>query len=63
MKMRLKIANNVDITKTFTGSIRAGSTYGYETTLETHSNETFPTIRTISSFIVICEPCDCEEWQ
>lgn len=55
-KLRFRIANGVDVTKVFTGSIRAGSTYGYELTLETHSNHTFPTIRAVSSFIVIVLP-------
>lgn len=58
-KIRLRIANNVDITKLFSASIRCGSTYNYELTLETHSNNTFPTIRAIPSFVVIVEPI-CE---
>jgi hypothetical protein len=56
--MKLKIANNVDVTQVFSGSIRAGKTYDWDVTLETHSNYTAPTIRGVASFIVIVD-CVC----
>ena len=58
--MKIRLANDVDLTRTFSASIRAGSSYNYETTLETHSNETAPTIRTISGFVVIVQPYEEE---
>lgn len=56
-KLRLRIANNVDITKVFSASIRGG-TRGYEDAcaVESHSNEICPTIKTIEGFTVIVEP-------
>lgn len=56
-KLRLRIANNVDITKVFSASIRGG-TMGYEDAcaVESHSNEICPTIKTIEGFTVIVEP-------
>lgn len=45
----------MDLQRTFSASIRAGSTYGYEVTLETHGNDTVPTIRAVMSFVVIVE--------
>lgn len=57
--MKLKIANNVDITKLFSASIRAGKSYDWEVTLETHSNNTCPTIRSIgANFVVVVEIID-----
>lgn len=55
-KGQLKVANDVDTCTLFSGSIRAGKSYGYVPTLETHSNCTFPTVRTFTGFIVVCEP-------
>lgn len=57
-RFKLNIANNVDVTKPFSASIRAGSTYNYENTLETHSNDTAPSIRCVSNFVVIGMPYD-----
>ena len=56
-KLRLRIANNVDITKVFSASIRGGAR-GYKDAcaVESHSNEICPTIKTIEGFTVIVEP-------
>ncbi len=56
-KLRLKIANNVNVTKMFSASIRGGQRGDEDAcTIETHSNDVFPTIRTVAGFIVIGEP-------
>ena len=55
-KLRLRIANDVNIGRTFSASIRGGSR-GYEDAcaLETHSNDIAPTIKTVEGFTVIVE--------
>lgn len=55
-KLRLRIANGVDVTKTFSASIRGG-VRGYEDAcaVESHSNDISPTIKTIEGFTVIVE--------
>lgn len=53
-KLRLRIANNVDIGRTFTACVRAWEKYGHDSMcIETHSNCDFPTIRAIANFIVV----------
>lgn len=53
-KLRLRIANNVDIGRTFTASIKGG-TRGYSDAcaIETHSNTEFPTVKTMGGFMVV----------
>lgn len=56
-KLRIRIANNVDVSKTFSASIRGG-TRGYDDAcaIESHSNDVSPTIKTIDGFTVIVIP-------
>ena len=56
-KLRLRIANNVDVSKVFSASIRGGGR-GYEDAcaVESHSNDVCPTIKTVEEFTVIVEP-------
>lgn len=53
-KLRLRIANNVDIGRWFSASIRGG-TRGYSDAcaIETHSNTEFPTVKTMGGFMVV----------
>lgn len=55
-KLRLRISNGVDVTRTFSASIRGGAR-GYEDAcaVESHSNDVSPTIKTIEGFTVIVE--------
>lgn len=57
IKARLRIANNVDITRTFSASYRGG-VRGYEDmcALETFSNEIAPCVKTLQGFTLIVEP-------
>ena len=54
-RLKLRIANRVDITRLFSASIRGG-VRGYKDAcaLETHSNDVVPTIKTVDGFTVIC---------
>ncbi len=56
-KLRIRIANNVDIGRVFSASIRGGQR-GYEDAcaVESHSNNVSPTIKTVEGFTVIVEP-------
>ena len=56
-KLRLRIANDVDICRVFSASIRGGQR-GYDDAcaVETHSNDVSPTIKTVEGFTVIVEP-------
>lgn len=56
-KLRIRIANNVDVGRMFSASIRGGKR-GYDgaCALESHSNDVFPTLRTIDGFTVIVVP-------
>lgn len=56
-KIGLRIANNVDTTKVFSANFRGGRGIDDETmALESHNNNVCPTIRTITNFVLICEP-------
>lgn len=57
-KIELRISNNVDTTKVFSANLRGGGRgIDNETmALETHSNEIAPTLRTLTNWILICEP-------
>lgn len=57
-KIGLRIANNVDTTKVFSAKLCGGGRgIDHETmALESHSNDVCPTIRTITNFVLICEP-------
>lgn len=53
-KLRLRIANNVDIGRKFTACVRGGEKYGHDSMcIETHSNYDFPTIRATANFVVV----------
>lgn len=56
-KLRIRIANNVDVCRVFSASIRGGQR-GYEDAcaVESHSNDVSPTIKTVEGFTVIVEP-------
>lgn len=56
--MKLRHSNRVDLSRVFSASIRGGIRGIDDDTmaLETHSNDICPTIRTISGWVVICEP-------
>ena len=56
-KLKLRIANNVDVCRVFSASIRGGQR-GYDDAcaVETHSNDVSPTIKTVEGFTVIVEP-------
>jgi len=62
-KIALRIANNVDTTKVFSANLRGGGRGIDEDTmaLETHSNEIVPTLRTLTNWILICEPYESEQ--
>lgn len=57
-KIELRISNNVDTTKVFSANLRGGGRGIDDETmaLETHSNEIAPTLRTLTNWILICEP-------
>lgn len=57
-KIELRISNNVDTTKVFSANLRGGGRGIDEETmaLESHSNEIAPTLRTLTNWILICEP-------
>ena len=62
-KIRLRHANNVDLTQTFSASIRGGGgVRGFTDAmaLETHSNDIYPTVKTVN-FCVIVEVSDESE--
>lgn len=61
-KIELRIANNVDTTKVFSANLRGGSRGIDDDTmaLETHSNDVVPTLRTLTNWILICEPMNKE---
>lgn len=56
-KLRIRIANEVDVSRMFSASIRGGKR-GYEDAcaIETHSNDVSLTIKTLTGFTVIVEP-------
>lgn len=57
MKMRIRIANNVDAGRMFSASIRGGVRgYADAVTVESHSNDVCPCIKTVNVFTVIVEP-------
>lgn len=55
-KLRLRVANDVDLTRTFSASIRGGQR-GYEDAMavESHSNDVAPTIKCLQGFTLIVE--------
>ena len=57
MKLRLRIANNVDTDRTFIASLKGGQR-GYQDAMavETYSNDIAPCIKTLEGFTVIVEP-------
>lgn len=56
-KLRFRIANNMDVTQPFSASIRGGSRGFVDAcAVESHSNDVFPTIKTIECFTVIVLP-------
>lgn len=57
-KIRLRHSNNVDLTQTFSASIRGGGR-GFDDAmaLESHSNDIYPTVKTVN-FCVIVEVSD-----
>ena len=58
-KLKLRISNGVDVTRTFSASIRGGGRgFSDACALESHSNDVFPTIKTIEGFTVIVEVKD-----
>lgn len=60
-KLRLRIANKVDVTRIFSASIRGGQRgYADACAVESHSNDVSPTIKTVEGFTVIVEPYDEE---
>jgi len=62
-KIELRISNNVDTTKVFSANLRGGCRGIDDETmaLETHSNEIAPTLRTLTNWILICEPYEQQE--
>lgn len=55
-KLRFRNANDVDMGKTFSASIRGGKRgYPDACAIETHSNDVSPTIKTLTGFTVIVE--------
>lgn len=63
-KIGLRIANNVDTTKVFSANLLSAGGRGIDEetmALETHSNDVCPTIRTITNFVLICEPYEQQE--
>lgn len=57
-KIRLRHSNNVDLTQTFSASIRGGVRgFTDAMALETHSNDIYPTVKTVN-FCVIVEVSD-----
>ena len=61
-KMRIRAANDVDTTRTFSASIRGG-VRGYDDAMaiEAHSNDVFPCVKTLVGFSVIVEVDDCSD--
>lgn len=56
-KLRLRIANNVDVTHPFSATIRGGVRGFVDAcSVDSHSNDVFPTIKTFESFTVIVFP-------
>lgn len=56
-KLRIRLANDVDIGKPFSASIRGGIRgYADACAVESHSNDVFPTIKTVEGFTVIVLP-------
>lgn len=56
-KLRLRIANEVDVNKVFSASIRGGVRGFHDAcAIESHSNDVVPTIKTLVGFTVIVEP-------
>ena len=61
MKLKLRIANNVNVTRTFSASLRGGVRgYADAVAVEAHSNEVCPCIKTVNGFTVIVEPYEQE---
>lgn len=57
MKLKLRIANNVDVNRTFSASLRGGVRgYADAVAVEAHSNDVCPCIKTVNNFTVIVEP-------
>ena len=62
MKLRLRIANDVDTSKVFSASLRGGLRgYTDAVAVESHSNDVCPCIKTINGFTVIVEPYDRQQ--
>lgn len=58
-KIRIRIANNVDVTNVFSASILGGVRgYADACAVESHSNDVCPTVKTLHGFTVIVEPYD-----
>lgn len=56
-KLRLRIANNVDVTQPFSATIRVGVRGFVDAcAVDSHSNDVFPTIKTVEGFTVIVLP-------
>lgn len=55
-KIRLRIANNVDVARTFSASLLGGGRgYSDACALESRSNDVTPTIKTVHGFTLIVE--------